>query len=63
MRTCGDQLSPLLVAARYSVRNSVVWMMGQQETIRTSAVSVDGQNALHLVVQNLQCEYSLEVSA
>ena len=57
------RLTPLLVAAMYGVKNSIVWMMGQKDCteIDTSAVSVNGQNALHLVVQNQQCEYSLEV--
>ena len=59
-----DCLTPLLVAAKYSVKNSVVWMLGSKDTasIHTSAVTAAGQNALHLVVQNQQCEYSLEVS-
>lgn len=63
MATYGDQLTPLLVAAKYSVKNSIVWMLSNKDTagIETSAVTVDGQNALHLVVQNHQCEYSLEV--
>ena len=61
--THGDRLTPLLVAALYSVKNSIVWMLGQKDCaeIQTSAVSASGQNALHLVVQNQQCEYSLEV--
>ena len=59
-----DCLTPLLVTAKYSVKNSVVWMLGSKDTanIHTSAVTAAGQNALHLVVQNQQCEYSLEVS-
>ena len=61
--THGDRLTPLLVAALYSVKNSIVWMLGQKDCaeIQTSAVNASGQNALHLVVQNQQCEYSLEV--
>lgn len=63
MTTYGEQLTPLLVAAKYSVKDSIVWMMTNKDTagIETSAVTVEGQNALHLVVQNHQCEYSLEV--
>ena len=62
--THGNRLTPLLVAALYSVKNSIVWMLGQKDCaeIQTSAVNASGQNALHLVVQNQQCEYSLEVS-
>ena len=62
VRTYEDQLSPLLVAARYSVKNSILEMMSLRDKVLTSAVSADGQNALHLVVQNQQCGTSLDVS-
>lgn len=62
VRTYGDKLSPLLVAARHSMKNSIVGMMSYKDKILPSAVSVDGQNAIHLVVQNQQCSTSLDVS-
>ena len=61
--TDADGLTPLLVAAKHNVRNSIVWMIQNKETcdIDVEATTCAGQNALHLVVQNLRCEYSLEV--
>ena len=61
--TDGDRLTPLLVAAKHNVRNSIVWMIQNKDTcdIDIEATTCAGQNALHLVVQNLRCEYSLEV--
>ena len=58
--TDADGLTPLLVAAKHNVRNSIVWMIQNKKTC-VEATTCAGQNALHLVVQNLRCEFSLEV--
>ena len=61
VRTYGECLTPLLVAAKYSVKDSILEMMSLRDRVLTSAVSADGQNALHLVVQNQQCGTCLDV--
>ena len=58
--THGDQLTPLLVAAKYGVKDSIVSLL-EKTIVETSAVTVEGQNALHLVVQNQECVYSIQV--
>ena len=62
MRTDREQLTPLLVAAKYNVKDSIVWMMENGEMIDLKAVDCNERNALHLVVYNLHCDFSIDVS-
>ena len=62
VRTDREQLTPLLVAAKYNVKDSIVWMTENRDKIDLTAEDCNKRNALHLVVCNLQCEYSIEVS-
>jgi len=62
VRTDREQLTPLLVAAKYNVKDSIVWMMENSDKIDLRAVDCNERNALHLAVCNLSCEYSIDVS-
>ena len=64
VRTDREDLTPLLVATKYNVKGTILWMMENKDTYRfgLKAVDCNNRNALHLVVSNLHCEYSIEVS-
>ena len=62
-----DGLTPLLVAAKYNRKNSVLWLL--QDGIRedgTCLVDITakddkGRNAIHLAVLDMKCGYTIEV--
>ena len=63
MRTRDRKLTPLLVAAAYSRKNAVLWLLQDGEGMVTcDAVDIEGRNAIHLASLNPQCQYTIEVS-
>lgn len=64
MRTKREGLTPLLLAARSSVKNSVLWLLQDGEgAVDTSAVDSGGRNAIHLAALDPHCQYTIEVNA
>ena len=64
VRTQRDNLTPLLLAAQSSVKNSVLWLLQDGgEVVDTSAVDSSGRNAVHLAALDPHCQYTIEVSA
>lgn len=64
MRTKSEGLTPLLLAARSSVKNSVLWLLQDGgDAVDTSAVDSCGRNAIHLASLDPHCQYTIEVNA
>lgn len=61
VRTC-DGLTPLLVAAKYNRKNTVLWLLQDgRDLVDVDAVDNKGRNAIHLAVLDTNCGYTIEV--
>ena len=57
-----DGLTPLLVAAKYNRKNTVLWLLQDgEDLVDVGAVDHKGRNAIHLAVQDTNCGYTIEV--
>ena len=57
-----DGLTPLLVAAKYNRKNTVLWLLQDgEDLVDVNAVDHKGRNAIHFAVQDTTCEYTITV--
>ena len=67
IRTKHKNLTPFLVAAKYSRKDTVLWMLENDDLgandgrINFKLANVDGRNALHLTALDKQSAYTIEV--
>ena len=60
--TRNTELTPLMIAAMYSRKNSVLWLLQDgEEVVDTKAVDPEGRNVIHLAAFDMQCQYTIEV--
>lgn len=64
MRTRDSGLTPLLIAASYNRKNTVLWLLQDgRDRINADATNIEGRNAVHLACLDLQCQYTIEVGS
>ena len=68
--TTHKHLTPFLVAAKYSRKDAVLWMLGdddigvegdREDKITFEAATTEGRNALHLTAMDKQSAFTVEV--